>query len=743
MTTADEDDDVLSALKAHDETLERSGLCLWVGAEPTYTDRMSESPEWLFDALGDDKRKRADHILAGIAQRESGAAIMRSVGRQYGGEPLPRWSLGLYARRDGRPVWKGPPDPMSAGSKPPGLASPGLASPDPNARKPIAPESTLTASDSIGPSPADSVPEAISTCPSPVSLAIALAESLRSIGMTATVVDEPLNHRVVFRLDHGTLPTCAETEPQIARSSVHDKRVKDAEVFDALADVGTFLVCCDIEDGSLRVELPGLKDVDVFQQLLDALAEAADSVGAPTLILAGFPPPVDQQISWMTVTADPAVIEINTAPVARAAELLDHLRKLESVCDSEGLAPYRLQYTGEESDSGGGGQITLGGPSPEESPFLTQPSLLPGLIQYFNRHPSLSYLHAFESVGPASQAPRADEGVHDAISELSLALALLQRTENPPPEIIWGTLAPFLADPSGNSHRSEINIEKLWNPFLGTRGKLGLVEFRALRMGPSAETTASLAALLRSIAAMQAMNPRSDPLIDWKDELHQRFSLPYYLHRDIEEVLDDLESAGFGLGQPLVRHLLRDDDLIVSTCELGETTLEIRRAIEFWPLVGDVATQERGGSRLIDASTSRIEIRLRPTDDRDAMNDWSVSVDQWAIPLREEQDASGPARVVGLRYRSFVPQRGLHPTLGSQSPLSFCLSHPTEGSWQVTIHPWEPSGAAYPGLPATIDEARKRRRARCVIEKRSTPRPSVTTPPVEAIGSHVVDLRWK
>jgi uncharacterized protein (DUF2126 family) len=262
-------------------------------------------------------------------------------------------------------------------------------------------------------------------------------------------------------------------------------------------------------------------------------------------------------------------------------------------------------------------------------------------------------------------------------------------------------------------------------------------------MGPAAETTASLAALLRSVAAMLAEYPCQDPLIDWRDELHQRFSLPYFLHRDMEEVLADLDKVGLGLGPPLMKHLLRDQDLVLTMCELGDTQLEIRRAIEFWPLVGDVATQERGGSRLIDASTSRIEVRLRPITADGALNDWMLSVDDWAIPLCDAKDSTGSARVIGLRYRSFVPQRGLHPTLGAQSPFSFTLSHPAQGSWRIAVHPWEPSGAAYPGLPATIAEARARRQARCVVDALDSPPTSCIDPPRGAIGSHVVDLRWK
>ncbi|QDT10178.1 transglutaminase family protein [Planctomycetes bacterium K23_9] len=693
------DDDVILALKAHDEDLIRSGQCIWVGAEPTYTDRMSEQPEWLFDALGDDKKERAHQILARLAKDASGAAVVRSVGRQYGGEPLPRWSFGLYTRRDGQPVWEGPPDPF--------LSEP-------------------------------------TSAPAPEQLAKALSQTLTADGFAAAVLDSPLQHRVVFRVDNEPLTICGETEPLLARPSVHRKRVKDAEVVDSLSGEGHYLICFDNkEDGCLRAELPAIKETALFERLLAALSAAARSIGVPALILCGYPPPVDDDIAWMTVTADPAVIEINMAPAAHAADLLQDLRRLDAATVAEGLSSYRLQYNGDESDSGGGGQITLGGPSPEASPFLTKPILLPGLVHYFNRHPSLSYLHAFESVGPASQAPRVDEGVRGALSELSLSLALLRRIDNPTPETIWGTLSPFLADPSGNSHRSEINIEKLWNPFLGSRGQQGLVEFRALRMGPSAETTASLAALLRSVAAMLADHPCQDPLIDWRDELHQRFSLPFFLHQDFKEVLADLDKTGFGLQPPLVNHLLRDKDLLMTTCVLGQMQLEIRRAIEFWPLVGDVATQERGGSRLIDASTSRIEIRLRSATDDCTLDDWNLSVDDWAIPQHDAQDADGAARVVGLRYRSYVPDRGLHPMLGSQSPLTFCLSHPVDGTWRITIHPWDPDGAAYPGLPATMTDARERRRARCVVKKIDGVATPLVDPPGEAIGSHVVDLRWK
>ncbi|MDV6032483.1 MAG: hypothetical protein F9B45_20835 [Phycisphaera sp. RhM] len=698
----DSDDDVMQALAAHDERVARSGRSIWVGAEPTYTDRFSESSQWLFDALGDDKRDRALKMLARLGRHEHGAAVLRCVGRQYGGEPHPRWSVGIYARRDGARLWSGPPDPALAAA------------------------------------PTSDTPT------NPAALAVTLSKALRAIGLNATTVQSPLRERVVFRTDGTPPPNCATQKPSLARSSLHSERVVGAEVEDDLAESGNYLVVCSDQEGVANLELPKIPDVELFGRLLGAISTATLEMDLSAVVLSGHAPPVDPTVSWTTITPDPAVIEINMAPVACTVDLLQHLRDLENAAEQERLAPLRLQYNGVESDSGGGGHITLGGARPSVSPFLTLGHLLPSIVRYFNRHPSLSYLHATDSVGPSSQAPRVDESLHHDLSDFALALELLKRTDSPTPDTLWNSLAPFLADPSGNSHRAEINIEKLWNPFLGGRGCNGLVEFRAFRMAPSPETTAALAALLRAIVTMLAEAPFDEPLTDWGSELHSRFSLPYYLHRDLKEVLADLDTVGLGLGDPLVQLLLRDRDLVLAERTLGSARLEIRRALEFWPLVGDVATQERGGSRLIDSSTSRIEIRLRPTDPNEPLDDWNVAVGNWSIPLHRIENDDGEVALVGLRYRSFVPLRGLHPTLGAQSPLTLRFSHPSAGHWRVRLHDWHPKSEPYAGLPADVDEARQRREQRCVVEPIDAKKIAPTvSPPGDAVCDQVVDLRWQ
>ncbi|CAN7754912.1 MULTISPECIES: transglutaminase family protein [unclassified Variovorax] len=229
--------------------------------------------------------------------------------------------------------------------------------------------------------------------------------------------------------------------------------------------------------------------------------------------------------------------------------------------------------------------------------------------------------------------------------------------EEPPPELLWHGLAPFLCDATGNSHRAEINIEKLWNPFLAGRGKQGLVEFRALRMQHTPERATALACLLRSVVATLACADYALPLIDWGRELHERFAFPFYLEQDLDEVLSALAPAGLGLDEAIRSVLLREAFRRWGDVALPGCALEIRRALEFWPLLGDAARPEQGGSfRLVDASTARVELRLRPEPGSESDgHGWQVITAGVALPMRHERDGQCGLQVFGLRYRSFIP----------------------------------------------------------------------------------------
>jgi uncharacterized protein (DUF2126 family) len=428
-----------------------------------------------------------------------------------------------------------------------------------------------------------------------------------------------------------------------------------------------------------------------------------------------IPPPADLGGDrWLSVTPDPGVVEVNMAPSATAREFYAQASTVWTAAASAGLAPLRYRFNGDVGDSGGGGQLTLGGSRPDSSPFVRYPHVLPALIRYINNHPSLSYWFASECVGSASQGPRPDEGTRERWDELAVALGWLEHLADRgelPPDQLWQTLAPLLVDSAGNSHRAELNVEKLWNPHLGTHGprngRMGVVELRAIRMPERPGMLAALAALLRSIVARLVVSHYREPLIDWHDELHDKLALPAALQHDLRRVLGDLDEHGLGIPAELRRELeaWRDPGI---TCRLGDATLGLRPALEFWPLVGDVASQERATARWVDSSTQRWELSFDGTGpDR-------VSVGGNWVQLRPLGDGS---RAIGVRRRIYQPSPGLHPGLPVVDPLVI------EWAWagraqRIELWAWRPGGGPYDGLPRDDRDALARRQERIKITTR-------------------------
>ena len=703
-----DNDNFDAAIRAHDEAVAASGIDVWIGAEPTFTNRHSESPEWLSEALGETKQAYACRIIEELRDRYPGSIILRTLGRQYAGEPQPRWNLGLYRRRDGHTL---------ANSLP------------------VDPLSEACACEMQG----------------MITFWQSLADQLNRNGCAATAfqVDVEMGLRILFTADAQTLSVDPAADPRLLRAPVQSQAIPPEGLEDDLAAEGLYMVSIGCAtsgpDNSLQpcIELPGFADVKLFADFVQRVAIAATTAELSSLVWRGFPPPVDASVAWMTLTPDPAVLEVNEAPAASITGFLDMSRRLFDVVQSSGLAPYRLNYNGDISESGGGGQFTLGGPDVEHSPFFVAPQLLSRLIVYLNHHPSLSYWFAPIYLGSYSQSPRTDENVLESFSELQVALQHLAATAAPTPEFIWRSLSPFLVDTSGNAHRSEINIEKLWNPYLPGRGCLGLVEFRAFRMAMDAESAAAIAAMLRALAVMLSRQGSHPALIEWGSRLHDRFALPFYLLQDLHTVFDDLHCSGLGLGKPITRRLCADHWRHVGDAELVGCRLDVDLAIEFWPLLGDAAEQA-GGSRLVDASTKRLQLTLRTCGDQDmGLDGWSLLAGSYRVPLRREQDDTGVVFITGLRYRAFVPWTGLHPGLGAQTPIVLCLLPPGgENGLRCTLHDWQPEGKPYDGLPDHVGEARRRIAERFVVEQISPGQaPDAVNPPDEAVSDYCLDLR--
>jgi len=709
LDSVESDNDIFdAAIRAHDEAVANSGLDIWIGAEPTFTNRQSESSEWLSEALGETKQAYACRIIKELRDRYPGSIILRTLGRQYAGEPQPRWSLGLYLRRDGRTLADGLPlDPLSDAC----------------------------------------------TCEMQDMNAFwqSLTGQLDRNGRTATgfQVDVEMGLRILFTTETQTINVDPAADPRFFRAPLQSQAIPPEGLEDDLASEGLYLVSIGCApsgpENSLQpcIELPGFSDVELFADFVQRVAVAANAAGLTRLVWRGFSPPVDSSVAWMTLTPDPAVLEVNEAPAASVTEFLDMSRGVFDVVRSSELAPYRLNYNGDISESGGGGQFTLGGPSAERSPFFVAPQLLSRLILYLNHHPSLSYWFAPVYVGSYSQSPRTDENVLESFSELQVALQHLAAAADPAPEFIWRSLNPFLVDTSGNAHRSEINIEKLWNPYLPGRGCLGLVEFRAFRMVMDAESAAAIAVMLRALAVMLGRQEPHPALIEWGSRLHDRFALPFYLLQDLHTVFDDLECAGLGLGEPITRRLCADNWRHVGDAELAGCRLDVDLAIEFWPLLGDAAEQV-GGTRLVDASTKRLQLTLRTCGDQDTdLGGWCLLAGNLRVPLRREQDDTGVVLITGLRYRAFVPWAGLHPGLGAQTPIVLWLLPPEgENGLRCTLHDWQPEGKPYDGLPDNLDEARRRIAERFVVEAISPEQaPDAVNPPDEAVSDYCLDLR--
>lgn len=707
-----------AAIRAHDEAIASRGIDIWIGAEPTFTNRYSESPEWLSEALGETKQSYALRIIRKLRKHHPGSIVLRSLGRQYPDEEEPRWSLGLYRLRDGvKLANRLPPDPLD---------------------------------------------ELCADCDMDDLQVFwqSLADALNRNGYTAKAfqIDRGLsdqsNHRyldfrLLFKVDDDSIGIDPATDKRCRRAPLQSQPIPPEGLDDDLAAEGVYLVSIGcIKSGPENtlqpvIEIPRFRDVGLFSHFLQLVADAAQKAGLPSLIWQGFPPPVDERIAWMTLTPDPAVLEVNEAPASSITDFLDMSRQLFNEVQACGLAPYRLNYNGAIAESGGGGQFTIGGPSAEKSPFFVSPHLLSRLIVYLNHHPSLSYWFAPIYVGSYSQSPRTDENVSESFSELHVALQLLSATESPSAELIWRSLSPFLIDTSGNAHRSEINIEKLWNPYLPARGCLGLVEFRAFRMVKDAESAAAIAALLRALIAMLAGRTAHPPLIDWGNRLHDRFSLPFYLLQDLDTVFDDLQHAGLGLGEPIIQRLCADHWRHVGHTEYSGCRLDVDLAIEFWPLLGDAAEQA-GGSRLVDASTQRLQLTLKSTDGHDKhLAGWFLQAGHYRIPLKREQDESGAVFVAGLRYRAFKPWVGLHPGLDAQTPIVLYLFRDdAQTGLRCTLHDWQPDGQAYDGLPANFEEARRRIAERFVVEEINLDQlPAVVIPDSNAVSEHCLDLR--
>lgn len=773
-----------------DVALNKLDVRLTQGGEPTFVsiDDM-EGAQWNTQALGDHKRQLAGELALRLKAHFAPAGFLHyGQGKWYPGEPLPRWAINIYWRPDGQPVWRDA-SLFSAEGVPEGY---GPAQAQAFARHMAhllgfpkecvipAYEDVLAISqqeqqlpDNVDPLKAD-----LADGTERKRLANLLSQALGEVvgyvlplkpeaGVSASAWltskwplrrehlyllsgDSPMGLRLPLAALPWQLP--ADMDPEfpldpfadqsaLGQSSTPKVRLKHKTRQPKAREVVHTALCVQVRAGRLHVFMPPVNRLEDYLDLLGAVEQAATDLQLK-LWLEGYTPPRDSRLQLLSVTPDPGVIEVNIHPAKTWQALVANVSTLYEAARLCRLGTEKFMLDGRHTGTGGGNHVTLGGETPADSPMLRRPDVLRSLITYWQNHPSLSYLFSGTFIGPTSQAPRVDEARDDNLYELAIAFQQMEKAlpagkESQQPWLVDRLLRNLLVDLTGNTHRSEFSIDKLYSPD-GPTGRLGLVEFRAFEMPPHARMSLLQSLLLRALVARFWKTPYTGKLVHWGTELHDRWMLPQFVAQDIADVVADLRTAGYAFEQRWFEPFVEFRFPRYGTVAYHGVELELRQAIEPWNVLGEEMSGG-GNARYVDSSVERMQLRVRGlTDGRHI-----VTCNGRRLPLQPTGQSG--EYVAGIRFRAWSPWSALHPTIPVQAPLVFDLVDSWSGKslGGCTYHVSHPGGRNYSTFPVNANEAEARRFARFWAHGHTPGKMAVAHESANPRFPFTLDLRWQ